>query len=173
MLFPVRTLQASLYPEQEIRRYKDPSIIKIIKKELKYVKEKVWPWLQKLKGYGKFKWPDDIYVSDNLPQNVPAMTMFKKDWLGRIKKYLVVSKDILLYPIELIRHALLHEGIHTSRNVPGDLISEIGIDKTLVDVYRRMGDERTARMVEKHSGYLSKLYGLLGKILTPLTVTII
>lgn len=168
MSFPTEAFQASLYPEQEIRIYKDPLVIARVKQGLEYVKEKVWPWLQKLKGYGKFKWPDDIYVSDDLGENKPAATIFKKSWLGRIKKYLVVSKDILYFPRKLVEYVLAHEAGHFSENVGGSLLEEAMNDKNLKDVYEAKGEKGMARLIERTSGYLNKLYGLLGKILTPL-----
>jgi len=140
---------------------KDPEILNYVKKGLNYTKEKVWPFLRKFKGYGRFKGPDEIYVTDALPHNSPAATITTRGWFGRLKKILVVSKDIMKYPLGFVYKIILpHESGHISENISGDLVSEAINDKNLVDIYNRTGDFRTANDIKTHSGYLHKLYGL-------------
>lgn len=167
MSFPSKALQGNLYSNQDIVAYKHPLITFTVKQGLEYVKKRVWPWLQKLKGYGKFREPDDIYVSDELDQGKPAVTVLKRDSFGRIKKYLVVSKDILLFPWKMIEYILAHESGHISQGIGGNLVDEAVNDKNLADVYKAKGEKEMARLIETHSGYLNRLYGLFRKISSP------
>ncbi|MEM5790654.1 MAG: hypothetical protein QXP77_01220 [Candidatus Aenigmatarchaeota archaeon] len=155
-MFPVKNFQDQLY--QKIEVYKDPLIIGKVKESMNNVKNRIWPVLQKIKGYGKFKEPDDIYVTDDLPKDKPAATLFAKDWLGRVKKYLIVSKDVIHYPKKLLEYIIGHESTHASENVSGDLVSEASIDKNLKDAYERIGDREGSKVVERFSGYLNKFY---------------
>ncbi len=152
-----QNFQNQLYQTQSIEVYKDQFVIKRVKESMKNVKNKIWPVLQKIKGYGKLKEPDEIYVA-NLPPNKPAATLFAKDWLGRIKKYLIVSKDIIHFPKKLLEYVVGHELTHISENVSGDFISEASIDKNLENAYRIIGDEEGSKTVKRFSGYLNKLY---------------
>lgn len=153
-MFSINNFQNQLY---SIKVYKDPLIIEKVKESMRNVKNKIWPVLQKIKGYGKLEEPDEIYVAENLPPNKPAATLFTRDWLGRVKKYLIVSKDIIYFPKKLVEYIIGHELTHTSEKASGDLVSEAIIDKNLKDAYEKIGDREGSKIVERFSGYLNNL----------------
>ncbi len=157
-------LKLRLY-EQDCLFKKDPKVSDYVKSGLKYVKDKVWPRMKRLKrGYDRYKLPDDIFVWENAPPHTPAMTLTIYNKLKiPIKKYLLVSKRIMKYPVDLFRkYILAHEEIgHISNDVEGDFRSEVGLDLDLIDANLQVGDYRTAREIERSSGYVQKLYGLV------------
>ena len=170
MPYPLSRMQShekALFGELNLHE-PDSMVMDYVRDGMGYVKKKLWPVLEKIKGYRPFKEPDYIMQKDDMSPNTPAATLSYFDPISRLyKKVLIVSKDLARYPMDAIRHIIGHEEGHIAEGLGGDLYSEAMNDKNLVDAHYAMGDYETAKHIEQHSGYLQRLYGLarsLGRI---------